>query len=79
MKLKECKGVFKLWWKGVDNEIKEFALDSHAVELCNHYVSTDNVVKMYVKVLNGGGNEVAVGGNENAQGGNEVVTAGRSQ
>jgi len=79
MKLKECKGVFKLWWKRVDNEIKEFALDSHVVELCNHYVSTDNVVKMYVKVLNGGGNEVAVGGNENAQGGNEVVTAGRSQ
>ena len=34
------------------------------MELCNHYVSTDNVVKMYVKVLNGGGNEVAVGGNE---------------
>ena len=35
---------------GVDDEIKEFALDSHVVELYNYYVSTNNVVKVYVEV-----------------------------
>ena len=49
-KLKECEGMFKLWWMGVDDEIKEFALDSHVVELYNYYVSTNNVVKVYVEV-----------------------------
>ena len=58
---------------GVDDEIKEFALDSHVVELYNYYVSTNNVVKVYVEVQNGGGKKVTVVGNEDAQGGNEVV------
>ena len=43
VKLKECEGVFKLWWNGGDDETKEFALDSHVVELYNYYVSTKSV------------------------------------
>jgi len=64
VKLKECKGVFKLWWNAGDDETKEFALDSQPVELYNYYVNTNNVVNVYVEVLNGGGNEVATVGNE---------------
>lgn len=64
MKLKECKGVFKLWWNAGDDETKEFALDSQPVELYNYYVNTNNVVNVYVEVLNGSGNEVATVGNE---------------
>ena len=43
VKLKECEGVFKLWWNGGDDETKEFALDIHVVELYNYYVSTKSV------------------------------------
>ena len=64
VKLKECKGVFKLWWNAGDDETKEFALDSQPVELYNYYVNTNNVVNVYVEVLNGSGNEVATVGNE---------------